>query len=150
MEKMIEMLKRMYDYNKESNLKFIDLIKAHSIEDEYIRKNFSHLLTAQHIWMGRIFDFKSSYKLWEIHPIKDLESINSKNTETSLKIIEIESLDRKIAYTNTLGNSYVNTIHEILLHIINHATYHRAQVAAKMRQIDIVPPNSDLIAYYRK
>jgi uncharacterized damage-inducible protein DinB len=150
MENVVEVLKRSYDYNKEANLKFINVISFNNIEDEYILKNFSHLLTAQHIWMGRIYNFKSAYKLWEIHPKEELENINAQNTATTLKVIEFESLDKKIDYTNTQGNSYTNTISEILFHIINHSTYHRAQVAVKMRQINITPPNSDLIAYYRK
>jgi uncharacterized damage-inducible protein DinB len=31
----------------------------------------------------------------------------------------------------------------ILRHIVNHATYHRGQVASKLRRFDIKPPNTD-------
>ena len=150
MEKTKEILNRMADYNREANLKFINVILSHNISDEYILKNFSHLLTAQNIWMGRINNFKSTYALWEIHPNEQLKNINDFNAEATFDVIKEISLDKVIAYTNTLGNSYENNVHEILLHIVNHSTYHRAQVAAKMRQIDVIPPNSDLIAYYRK
>jgi uncharacterized damage-inducible protein DinB len=38
---------------------------------------------------------------------------------------------------------------QILLHVVNHGSYHRGQVATMLRQAGIKPPGTDLIAFYR-
>jgi uncharacterized damage-inducible protein DinB len=39
---------------------------------------------------------------------------------------------------------------QLVLHVVNHATYHRGQVATMLRQLGRTPPSTDLIAYYRE
>jgi uncharacterized damage-inducible protein DinB len=36
-----------------------------------------------------------------------------------------------------------------VLHVVNHGTLHRGQVAGMLRQLNIAPPNTDMIGYYR-
>ena len=38
---------------------------------------------------------------------------------------------------------------QIVLHLVNHGSYHRGQVMSLLRQAGIAPPATDLIAYYR-
>jgi uncharacterized damage-inducible protein DinB len=37
---------------------------------------------------------------------------------------------------------------QIVLHAINHSTFHRGQIITMLRAFDIKPPNTDLTAYY--
>ena len=37
---------------------------------------------------------------------------------------------------------------QILLHAINHSTFHRGQIITMLRNFDVPPPNTDLTAYY--
>jgi uncharacterized damage-inducible protein DinB len=39
---------------------------------------------------------------------------------------------------------------QIILHVVNHATYHRGQVATMLRQLGHTPQSTDLIVYYRE
>ena len=40
---------------------------------------------------------------------------------------------------------------QIVLHVINHATYHRGQITTMLRQADATPPlSTDLITFYRE
>lgn len=41
------------------------------------------------------------------------------------------------------------TREEILLHVVNHRTYHRGHVAALMYQVPVFPPTTDLPVYIR-
>ena len=36
---------------------------------------------------------------------------------------------------------------EMMLHVVNHATYHRGQVASKLRLLGLAPPITDLAAW---
>ena len=38
---------------------------------------------------------------------------------------------------------------QIVLHLVNHGSYHRGQVATMLRQSGIKPPGTDLVTFYR-
>jgi uncharacterized damage-inducible protein DinB len=38
---------------------------------------------------------------------------------------------------------------DILLHVVNHTTYHRGHIAAMMYQIPVQPPTTDLPVFLR-
>lgn len=59
-------------------------------------------------------------------------------------------LDRVISYQDLKGNPYQAPLWQIILHLVNHATLHRGQVMAMMRQLGVAPPPTDLIFYYRE
>jgi uncharacterized damage-inducible protein DinB len=57
---------------------------------------------------------------------------------------------RMVAYKDLKGNPYVTPVWQICLHVVNHATLHRGQVMAMLRQLGVPPPPTDLIFYYRE
>ena len=52
-------------------------------------------------------------------------------------------------FRNNAGAESTMPYWQIALHVINHGSYHRGQVATMLRQAGIVPPGTDLITYYR-
>jgi uncharacterized damage-inducible protein DinB len=39
----------------------------------------------------------------------------------------------------------------MLLHVVNHATYHRGQITTMLRQLEAAPPKSmDLVVFFRE
>ena len=48
------------------------------------------------------------------------------------------------------GKQYESPVWQIVLHVVNHATLHRGQVVAMLRQLGMTPPGTDLIYYYRE
>ena len=61
-----------------------------------------------------------------------------------------DDLDRVIFYKDAKGNAHQAVLSQIILHVVNHATLHRGQVMAMMRQLGVAPPPTDLIFYYRE
>ena len=59
-------------------------------------------------------------------------------------------LQRLVSYSNSLGNAYDSAVHDILTHAVVHASYHRAQVATRLRDHGFEPVNSDFITYCRE
>jgi uncharacterized damage-inducible protein DinB len=55
----------------------------------------------------------------------------------------------EIQYRRSDGTEYSSSIWQIILHVVNHGSSHRAQLASMLRQSGITPPNLDLINYYR-
>ena len=60
------------------------------------------------------------------------------------------ALEQPVSFTLIGGNPGVMTRGEILLHVINHTTYHRGFVADLFYQVPARPPTTDLPVYLRE
>ena len=114
---------------------------------------FSHAVNAQCIWIARIGGTPSPVKVWQEH---DLAGIHHWHEQSSVTLSQLcagtdeAELDRFIYYTNSQGDAYDSQVRDILTHAVTHATYHRAQVATRMREAGLEPVNSDFITYCRE
>lgn len=147
---MKNFFKDLFEYNYNSNYKLIENFQNDSIRfSEKSHSLISHILNAQNIWNHRILEISTEFKVWTLHPAKDLSIINSHNLEQSLDIIESISLEKVLEYKTTTGQLFSNKVSEILFHIINHSTYHRGQIISDMKISGIEPLNTDYIFYKR-
>jgi uncharacterized damage-inducible protein DinB len=141
----------LYEYSLKSNLTTIGLLENYGSEvPEKIIKNFSHILNAQHLWNHRIEGSKSFFKVWDIHPISQFREINESLFQQSFRIIEKEDFERQVNYINSQGESFSNSVKEILFHVVNHSTYHRGQVMLQLRESGLEAISTDYIFYKRK
>ena len=69
---------------------------------------------------------------------------------TYISGLSSEALDSEIAYQNTQGISFENVLLDILVHLFNHSTHHRSQIVARMREQEIVPPETDYIFLFER
>jgi uncharacterized damage-inducible protein DinB len=60
------------------------------------------------------------------------------------------ALEEQVPFTLIGGNSGVMTRGEILLHVVNHTSYHRGFVADLFYQVPARPPTTDLPVYIRE
>ena len=117
----------LFEYNHSCNQKIAEAFEANpDMVSDNANKLFSHILNAHHIWNCRIGSSKNSFGVWDIHPVNELADIDKGNFENSLLILDKYDLDTVIHYANTKGQSFQNSIRDILFHGINHSTYHRA------------------------
>ncbi|WP_392448588.1 DinB family protein [Capnocytophaga canis] len=106
----------------------------------------NHLIKAQQIWNIRI-DNEIEFGVWQINEWNKISKINDENYTKTLKIIRENNLENIIEYQNSKGQKFTNKIEDVLFHIINHSTYHRAQIAVDIKNYGIEPINTDYIFY---
>jgi uncharacterized damage-inducible protein DinB len=141
--------KELFDYNLQSNQSFIAHLLSHA--DHLSLKIIelqSHIINAHQVWNSRLLN-KPSFGVWEIHPVTALQNLDKENYQHSIAIIEEIDLNQIFNYTNTKGQPFSNTVRDILFHVINHSTYHRAQIATECKQNGIQPLPSDFILFKR-
>lgn len=109
----------------------------------------NHILNAHQIWNSRITQDQKPFGVWDLHAIEELVGINAQNFETTIKIIGQFEFETVISYTTSRGDTFKNSVRDILFHIINHSTYHRGQIAADFRQTGLKPLMTDYIFYRR-
>lgn len=144
------MLTALMTYTQVADGKIIELFLTHQAVPEKAVQLFSHVLNAQQIWACRILGINPSVQVWEIHHPATFKAISNKNFELLAQIIDTQDLAREISYTNSKGDQFVNVVKDILLHVFNHSTYHRAQIASLFKAIDIIPPITDYILLKRE
>jgi uncharacterized damage-inducible protein DinB len=147
------LLTKLWLYNDWANKSLINSFELQSSEISGKSMHLlCHIMNAQMIWVDRITGVKTSVGVWDDH---DLETCKTMHGKASAQIKqEIENrgyeLQRTIHYVNTKGLHFENQFDDILLHIFNHGTYHRAQIAQDLRINEIEPTGTDYIAFVRQ
>lgn len=143
-------LNQLLDYNFYCNKEIINAFMVLETVPERSRQLFNHLLNAHHIWNCRILAKPADYDIWQEHPIEQWEDIHYENQRNTFEIItNEEDFENRIDYENSEGRLFTNTVQDIIFHIINHSTHHRAQILANLRANNIEPKPLDYIFYKR-
>ena len=114
---------------------------------------FSHVINAQAIWLARLTGAASPLKVWQEHDLAGLHHWHEQTSEPFRQLCEQANdaeLTRHIQYTNSQGDAFDSQVSDVLTHAVVHASYHRGQVATKMREAGLEPVNSDFITYCRE
>jgi len=121
-------LEKWNAYNQLVNTKFIEHLQGLSLNNDRIHVLMAHIVNAHLIWLERIQHVPNSIGPFEPQPLAILLPLNAKNTLATEAILKSKSLEARIVYVNSQGQKFENSIHEILIHLFNHSTYHRGQI----------------------
>jgi len=143
------MLKELIRYTEVADSIFISTFSGIQKNLPEAEALFSHILNAQHIWISRIKHIDSLYDRLEIHPKENFGKVHAENI-TNMYELANSDLDFTVAYSNSAGEIFENNALDILYHMINHSTYHRAQIATQFRLNNIQPPVTDFIFLKRQ
>lgn len=147
---MNERYLKFFEYNFEMNSRFIKLFESVEIPGEFHLVEMSHLLKANKLWLERIEGKVITADFWSIISNTEMKKLNEELYHLTLDIIKKYNLSEQVNYSNSKGKKFNNSVEDIFFHLINHSNYHRARVAKYLRELDIIPPNSDYIFYIRE
>ncbi len=143
---------QLWLYNNWANTVVLEKLKKEGEKTPHsCLRLFSHIVNAQAIWLSRLIGEKIPVGVWDEHSISDCQRYHQLTSEGFAQQIQgIKDTDNKIAtYTNTQHQAFHNKVNDILLHVFNHGTYHRAQIASEMRRNGVEPINTDYITFIR-
>jgi uncharacterized damage-inducible protein DinB len=147
---MEEFFNELFDYNFFCNKQLIEACARLDKVPEKSIKLFSHILNAHHIWNARISGTPATLAVWQEHLLKDWQDIHYENQRNTFEIITgTDDYEERIDYENSEGRLFINTKQDLLFHIINHSTHHRAQILADFRDHGIEPISLDYVFYKR-
>ena len=89
------------------------------------------------------------WKDLSLDEISDQAKININGWIKFLEELDEDKFESLISYKDSKGNLYQNPVNEIITHLINHSSYHRAQINSLFRQNNYEPVVVDFIAYTR-
>lgn len=121
-----------------------------------VRDTLVHVCSAEWNWYLR-WTGRSPTSMFDPREFPDLPTLTLRWTEQEgsirgfLASLDDEAIQRNLEYQSLDGRSHVSTFWEMILHVVNHGTYHRGQVQTMLRQLGASPSKSvDLIAYFRE
>ena len=141
-------------YNAWANDTLIQSLRDQSISDEPVTKLLSHIILSENFWMLRLkLENTAGKNFWKILTISECYRIAQENSKAYSDFIKDKSendFDRSVAYKNTKGLEYSNSVEDILTHVFMHSAYHRAQAAKEVRALGKEPAYTDYIHYIRE
>lgn len=145
---------KLLDYNFWANRLFMIHLADSSVINNKIFLLFSHVLTAEEIWLCRAKGVEAPLqRLWQEYPTATLQQMLQNNAQewpAYLSTLEEQELEREIPYKNSKGEQFQTRLDDIVTHLVNHGTHHRAQIASMLQQEKVQPPLSDYIIYIRE
>lgn len=144
---------KLFHYDRWANQALFQTVLNSGSADPEIMKLACHIINAQMIWYGRVSG-KKEYQcdVWQMYSAGEFPLLPEKSFLLWTNLISEASdpeLGKMIRYTNSGGKAFTTTASDIIVHVINHGTYHRAQIAKLLRQKNTDPPNTDYIHYQR-
>ena len=121
-----------------------------------VRKTHEHIYNSGQVWQTRLKN-----ELYSGHPeggfpekLTDLCKLLMDDGVAFRDLIQSmpqEVLQQKITYKNTKGIEFSNSIQDIVVHFVNHGSYHRGQLVTMLRNAGHTSfEQMDYIAYVRK
>lgn len=143
------MLTDFIKYTRAADLRVIDAFRKAGKPLPDAEKLFSHVLNSQHVWLKRIYEEPAEYDIWQIHPPEKFEEIHKDNFMMIDCIRQDFPAEYEVTYRNSKGDEYTSRLEDIFFHMLNHSTYHRAQIATLFKANGLVPPVTDYIVFKR-
>jgi uncharacterized damage-inducible protein DinB len=142
---------KLYQYNVWATRRVLGTLQRQNVNDEKIMALMGHVVAAQFLWLHRIKGLPpANVKLWGEYKLDQLVTMAEDAGKKWLEFVEsTDNFDRMLTYTNYINEPYTNNVENIMIHLVNHSSYHRAQVAMLLRQKGYEPINTDFITYDR-
>lgn len=145
---MIQHFERLFAYDDWANREVLSSFQIAGNTPPRSVKLMAHIFAAERLWLERLQREDQTYPVW---PDFSLIQCRSEAEELPrlwkayLGQMSPARLTESVSYKNSKGESWNNSIADILTHVVMHSAYHRGQIAADMRAAGNVPAYTDFI-----
>ena len=141
--------------NAAAQLSGEELVRDFSTADRSVLGTLAHVFAADRVWLVRVTGaaMPAQFITERDHSLAVLQTewpaLHQRWKEWARGLTE-ESAVQVLSYKDMSGNPWRQPLWKIVLHVVNHGTHHRGQVAGFLRAMGHTPPKLDLIYYYRE
>jgi uncharacterized damage-inducible protein DinB len=162
-------VRHQFDYTEWANE--LALNAAAGLSEEDLRRDFSishgsifgtllHMAGAEWIWLERWHGHSpaktEAWSLWTPDSCADLATLNQRwrdlidRRTQFISELDEPRLAAELSFKLLSGDPNSLRLVDQMQHVVNHATLHRGQVVGMIRQLNIMPPATDLLFYLRR
>ena len=154
-------ISKLFDYNRWANARTVEPVASLSAEEfgrklggsfPSVRETLAHIYAAEWIWLER-WHGRSPRALPTAREVPSLEALKEKwgsvedGQRGFVEGLTEARMEESVSYVNTKGEKWAYPLGEMLVHIVNHSTYHRGQVATMLRQLGKTPLPTDYLVF---
>ena len=155
----------LYDYNYWATRRVVGAA-AHLTAEQFtaptplswgsVRDVLTHMFGAEWIWRLRCQEGLAPAKLLDSTEFPTLDVLLARwaTEETAMRAyvagLTDAALNGPLIYRNTAGKAFDAVLWQILTHVVNHGTQHRAEVAHVLTGLGHSPGDIDFIVYLRE
>ena len=154
-------IRRFFAYDEWANERVF--LCAGQLTDEQYRQHvvssfpsvaatLAHIVGAEWVWLERFRgNSPSSPEEWLEAPsllrLRERLSEIERGRHVLLDGFDEPRLSEICVYRNMSGEEKRGRYGDLMLHVVNHSTYHRGQLTTLLRQLGAVPPSTDLMVF---
>jgi uncharacterized damage-inducible protein DinB len=118
-----------------------------------LRATLAHMVWAEWLWIerweGGDAKLPDGWEGWGVAELRRMLGAVAARQDAFVDGLSDGESGRELRYRDRAGNAFRSRIDHMLVHVVNHATYHRGQLAAQFRLLGHVPPSTDFVKYTR-
>lgn len=160
----MEELRRLFDFNRWASERFLDAAAELTPEElgKDMKSSFpsvlatlAHMYGAEWVWLSR-WQGESPTTLPGAEDLTSLEAVREgwealwSDQRAFLAGLSPGDEMRTVRYRLFSGADDTRALGDLMRHVVNHATYHRGQLATLLRELGKTPPSTDYVRYLRE
>jgi uncharacterized damage-inducible protein DinB len=145
--------RRLFAYDSWANQEILSSFRSVKTPPVRSLTLLAHILGTEYVWYSRLNRQASPVAVWPQLTVDNCEQhviALEKIWSDYLEALKPDGLALEIPYKNTKGESFTNTVGDILQHVTMHSAYHRGQIATDMRAHGHTPAYTDFIHAVRQ
>ena len=151
---MNDYFQRLWRYTDWADARVIAFLEQSDAVPERCRAFMAHIAAAQQEWLSRLTDDMTKPEAiwpdWTGSKLAEESERARRGWLAYAATLTPADLTRSRAYQNLSGVTFEDVLADIMTHVINHSTHHRAQIASAARAEGLEPPPTDFIYFVRE
>jgi uncharacterized damage-inducible protein DinB len=150
---LLDYLHKLFAYDDWANREALASLRAAGTPPARSLKLMAHIVAAGWLWMARLGQEERRIVVWPELSVAECGAHIAELRpawQRYLAGLSATRLGETIAYVNSKGERWTNTVGDILMHVVMHSTYHRAQIASDLRAHGHTPAYTDFIEGVRR
>jgi uncharacterized damage-inducible protein DinB len=143
----LQLVKALYEYNEWADNHVLEAASRLTNEEfsrkqgasfESVEGNLAHIAGAQVIWLERWTGGTNTKPVLEYQKVRGLLAIRQSFERSHLELrsfpelLTEERLEKVLAYRDSAGSAHERVLWQLMIHVVNHGTHHRAETAMAM------------------
>src|SRR5919112_3808036 len=148
----IDAMRRMWDHAAWADALLLSTLEAMQPPPPLAWREYAHILGAESVWLDRLLRRKARFPVWPELSVSEASALAASLREEYAGYVSAltpASLDERVAYVNSAGQSFETPARDILLQVFLHGQYHRGKINLMLQQGSLPPTPTDYIAFAR-
>ena len=149
---MKDVFQRLIEHMKWADAQALARLRG-APEDDTSLRWYAHVLAAERLWYLRLHNQDwTTQRVWPAMSLDECATLAEQNAAQYAQYaarLGDADLAREVRYTNSAGDSFSNTVADILTQVVLHGVHHRGQIASSLRAHGTEPPALDFIRFAR-